>query len=154
MAYSHHHSCSLSQTLPLVLWFSLITQASSPFLFYHVASVLKPICSPLRFKVFWLAIVVMRHGDGLAIMVMIWWVSWVWFGGYWWCLDDGFDGVEIGGVGFGWGWKRGGWVVVGFGGGWERFFFYIYFFWWLPGASHRCGCDWGLLGLRRKLCVS
>ena len=39
---------------------------------------------------------------------MIWWVLEV--------LGDGFDGVKIGVVGFGWGWERGGWVG---GGGFE-----------------------------------
>ena len=53
-------------TLPLVLQFSLTTQASSPFPFYHTASVLKLICFPLGFKGLW-----------LTIVVMIWWVLWV-----------------------------------------------------------------------------
>ena len=53
-------------TLPLIFWFSLITQASSPFPFHHAASVLNLICFSLGFKGLW-----------LTIVVMIWWVLWV-----------------------------------------------------------------------------
>ena len=116
LSYSPSHSLILPHNLGII---------SLPF--HHATCILKLICSPLSFKGLW-----------SVIMVMIWWVSWVWFGGYWWCLDDGFDGVEIGVVGFGWGWKRGGWVVVGFGGGWERFFFIYIFF---------GGCQWLAIGV-------
>ena len=112
MVSDYGHDLVGFMTLPLIFWFSLITQASSPFLFHHAASVLKLICFPLGFKGLW-----------LTIVVMIWWVLWVWFGRYWWCsamvlmgLRLGWwvlAGVEIGVVGFGWGWEWGGWVGGG-----------------------------------------
>ena len=112
MVSDYGHDLVGFMTLPLIFWFSLITQASSPFLFHHAASVLKLICFPLGFKGLW-----------LTIVVIIWWVLWVWFGGYRWCsatvlmgLRLGWwvlAGVEIGVVGFGWGWEWGGWVGGG-----------------------------------------
>jgi len=33
-------------------------------------------------------------------------------------------------------------------------FYFILWWWWLAMASRECGCDWSLLGLRRKWWVS
>ena len=122
LSYSPSHSLILPHNLGII---------SLPF--HHATCILKLICSPLSFKGLW-----------SVIMVMIWWVSWVWFGGYWWCsttvlmgLRSGWwvlAGVEIE-VG-GWWWVllglRSGWVGGGFcGGGDGGFFFFSFFFFFL-----------------------
>ena len=51
------------------------------------------------------------------------------------------------------------WVWVCDFGGWGLWWllaggFYFLWWWWLAVASHGCGCDWGLLGLKGKWWVS